>query len=108
MKYVQKGLGVLLLFAMGLILFSCGDKTVDYTSKLKLTNDFAGKEFVKDGIGQVTLYEKVDGDTAWFLSGNTEVKIRFTSVDTPESTGQIEAWGKAASNFTGNILDKKI
>ena len=105
MKYVQKGLGVLLLFAMGLILFSCGDKTVDYTSKLKLTNDFAGKEFVKDGIGQVTLYEKVDGDTAWFLSGNTEVKIRFTSVDTPSSSGQIEAWGKAASNFTGNILD---
>ena len=32
--------------------------------------------------------------------------MRYLGVDTPESTGQIEPWGKAASKFTKSTLEK--
>ena len=97
---------LLVLVGLFLTLVSCGSKTTDFAGNLKLTTSYENKEFLKDGIGEVKLFSTVDGDTAWFLSGGVEIKIRFVSVDTPESTGQIEPWGKAASNFTGNILTK--
>lgn len=33
-------------------------------------------------------------------------KARYLAINTPESTGQIEPWGKAASNFTHSKLEK--
>jgi micrococcal nuclease len=75
-----------------------------YTDKLKLTASYAGKNFINDGIGEVTLFRSIDGDTAHFYCGNEVVKVRFLGVDTPESTIQKEAWGKAASDFTASIL----
>jgi len=50
----------------------------------------------------------VDGDTIWveFEDGTTE-KVRFIGVDTPESTNQIEEYGKEASAFTANALSGK-
>lgn len=72
---------------------------------------YEGKNFLDDGIGQVTLYNPVDGDTAHFYQKETQegrkerlVKVRFYGIDTPESTGQIEPWGKAASKFTTDSL----
>lgn len=91
-------------------LASCDNssKTTDYAGNLKLETPYAGKEYKANGIGEVTLYNNVDGDTAWFYTGKgdqkEEIKIRFVSVDTPESTGLVEPWGKAASEFTANIL----
>lgn len=51
----------------------------------------------------------IDGDTSHFVvpksfDASGIVKARYLAVDTPESTGQIEQWGKAASRFTKEKL----
>ena len=59
----------------------------------------------------VKLY--IDGDTTHFYlpsGANVDrtvdgvLKARYLAVDTPESTGKIEKWGKQASNFTKEKL----
>ncbi len=93
---------------MGLV--SCGEKGfIDYASNsdIKLTLEYEGHEFLTDGIGEVELYTAIDGDTAHFVSasGDSElIKARFYGVDTPESTGKVQEYGKAASNFTKEKL----
>lgn len=76
---------------------------VDYVSQLKLDMN---SSTVKSN---VTVAHYVDGDTTHFnVSGSTFdeeiLKARYLAVNTPESTGQIEEWGKRASNFTKNAL----
>ena len=78
------------------------------------TVDFAGQiafdtrsETVKQ---QVTVKTYIDGDTTHFLVPETIVaegvlKARYLAVNTPESTGKIEEWGKAASSFTREKLE---
>jgi len=58
----------------------------------------------------VTLNKCVDGDTAYFNLNEEVIKTRFLAIDTPESTNEIEEYGKEASNFTCNELTnaKKI
>ena len=60
---------------------------------LNLDNTYA------DGKINVTLSKCVDGDTAYFIVDNKEVKVRFLAIDTPESTNKIEPYGKQASEF---------
>lgn len=79
----------------------------DFVSQAKLTTDYTNKQFLTDGIGQVTLKEKVDGDTAHFqqVSGSTlTIKGRYLCIDTPESTGMVEPWGHGASAYNGTLL----
>lgn len=77
----------------------------DYTSQVTLDKEYENKSFVEDGIGQVILAKTVDGDTAHFYDKNGDyIKVRFLGVDTPESTYEVDPWGKAASSFTSNIL----
>lgn len=76
---------------------------VDYVSQLKLDMN---SSTVK---ANVTVAHYVDGDTTHFnVSGSAFdeeiLKARYLAVNTPESTGQIEEWGKRASNFTKNAL----
>ena len=76
---------------------------VDYAGELKL--DMAS-ETVKQ---EVTVKNYVDGDTTHFhvpssVAGNGLLKARYLAVNTPESTGKIEEWGKKASNFTKEKL----
>ena len=58
---------------------------------------------------EVTVRNYVDGDTTHF-NVPTEVdetgllKARYLAVNTPESTGKIEEWGKKASSFTKEKL----
>ena len=55
----------------------------------------------------VTVKNFVDGDTVHFHSKNGKngvLKARFLGVDTPESTGKVQNWGKTASNFTKDSL----
>ena len=70
--------------------------------------DYLGKSFINDGIGLVTLVRTIDGDTAWFRDVITgeELKLRFLCINTTESTMKHDPWGKAASNYTANILKK--
>lgn len=58
---------------------------------------------------QVTVKAYVDGDTTHFnvpgsISAGGLLKARYLAVNTPESTGKIEEWGKKASNFTKSRL----
>ena len=52
----------------------------------------------------------VDGDTAWFNIDGESTKVRFLYIDTPESTNQVEPYGKEASDYTQTQLTnaKKI
>ena len=59
----------------------------------------------------VTVKSFIDGDTVHFLvpqDVNPEgvLKARFLAVNTPESTGKIEEYGKAASTFTKEKLSQ--
>lgn len=74
--------------------------TTPETDALKLTADYAGKTFEKDGIGIVTPVRYVDGDTTMFKSDNGEAfTVRYNGINTPESTYRIEPWGFAASQY---------
>ena len=58
---------------------------------------------------EVTVKLFIDGDTTHFhvptsVSADGILKARYIAVNTPESTGQIEEWGKKASNFTREKL----
>lgn len=72
---------------------------VDYVSNLQLDMNSDSKK------AEVTVKQTVDGDTVHFnISDPTfegsVIKARFLAVNTPESTGQVEPYGKKASNFT--------
>lgn len=61
---------------------------------------------------EVTLKSHIDGDTShFFVTGLPEnvapggvLKVRYLAVNTPESTGRIEDYGKTASRFTKEKL----
>lgn len=99
------------------MLVGCGETTpegpkdkIDYAASndAKLVLDYKNKSFLTDGIGQVKLSTSIDGDTAHFTDPETKdlYKCRFAGIDTPESTGKIQPYGKAASNFTKETLKK--
>lgn len=84
-----------------------GDQTpgefIDYASQLKLDmNSESAKQ-------SVTVKIFIDGDTTHFYVPTSVVstgvlKARYLAVNTPESTGKIEEWGKKASAFTKEKL----
>ena len=90
-------------------LASCGEETpevpvhTDFAAEVKL--DMASDTLKQ----QVTAKSYVDGDTTHFyvpedvMAGGV-LKARYLAINTPESTGKIEEWGKAASNFTKEKL----
>lgn len=85
---------------------------VDYASQLKLDMDTDTLKW------EVSVKMYIDGDTTHFYinqSGNINgisqtpgidgvLKARYLGINTPESTGKIEPWGKKASNFTKSKL----
>lgn len=92
------------IIGISLTLAACG-KESSPTDNLKLTVPFTGKKFIENGIGEATLLKTTDGDTATFtLKLGGIVTIRFYGIDTPESTGSVEKWGKSASKFTEEKL----
>lgn len=63
--------------------------------------------FLTDGAGYATVVNLTDGDTTTFkITGDQTVTVRYYCVDTPESTGGVEKWGKAASLFVKDRLSK--
>ena len=71
----------------------------DLTGKLKFNES---SETVKT---KVTVKSYIDGDTTHFfvptsISEDGVLKARYIAINTPESTGKIEEWGKRASEFT--------
>lgn len=78
----------------------------EITNSTKLSQSFEGKSFLRDGIGEVTLDKTVDGDTTWFRDGSTSFSLRYYGINTPESTAKIEPWGRAASEFNKERINK--
>ncbi len=81
---------------------------VDYVAKTKL-NESANRAktsaTVKMFIDGDTTHFNVDSQHAsQFSETDGVLKARYLGVDTPESTGNIEVWGKQASNFTKEKL----
>ena len=117
-KFAKIILSILLAAVIALPVFAACDskesepETVDYVSKVQLDlTSTTKKQEVK-----VRLF--VDGDTTHFdpiQSTVTEnhdfsstrgyIKARYLAIDTPESTGKIEKWGKTASLFTRSKLE---
>ncbi len=120
MKFICKTLALLLLFCLTVSLVACDNNNsggeeqttdapnlefVDYASDLKLDMNTASKKL------EVTVHQYVDGDTTHFnvpsdVMPNGVFKARYLAINTPESTGQIEEWGKAASAFTRQKLSE--
>lgn len=101
---------IALIFSLALCLFACGGKNPqqleddrDFVSELKL--DMTSESLKQE----VTVSKFVDGDTTHFIVPSNVVaegvlQARYLAINTPESTGKIEEWGKAASKFTKEIL----
>ena len=123
MKSILRTIGALItVVCCGVVCFSaCGknskiaDNTQfydDVTKTLKLEKSYAGKNFYTDGIGSATVDKFTDGDTTLFKLDDTSspiggtANIRYYSIDTPESTGSVEKWGKSASLFVEQQLSK--
>ena len=88
-------------------LFNGGDdqkpEFVDYVSNLKLDMD---SNTLKQ---EVTVKAYIDGDTTHFyvptsVNASGVLKARYLAINTPESTGKIEEWGKKAAAFTKEKL----
>ncbi|MBQ1232362.1 MAG: thermonuclease family protein [Clostridia bacterium] len=78
---------------------------VDFASQLKF-NKNSGRLNV-----EVTVHAFIDGDTTHFnvptsVEPTGILKARYLGINTPESTGIIEPWGKKASNYTKETLSK--
>ena len=76
---------------------------IDFVEQLKLDMSSSTAKM------EVTVKLFIDGDTTHFhvptsVSADGILKARYIAVNTPESTGQIEEWGKKASNFTREKL----
>ena len=86
-----------------------GDKAahVDYVEKTKFDLNSNTKKL------EVTVHAYIDGDTTHFnvphdVADNGVLKARYMGINTPESTGKIEEWGKKASTFTKEKLSTAV
>lgn len=82
-----------------------------YDGSVKLALDYKGHTFANDGIEQVTVRKSgssyigfIDGDTTHFTTSTGVLKSRYYGIDTPESTGKVQPWGKEASDYTKSVL----
>jgi len=114
----------MLLMVMCLVLGSlaaCGNNNADKDGSSQNTEnkgevvDYAGQVKLDMASGtakqEVTVKLFVDGDTTHFyvpnsVMSNGVLKARYLAVNTPESTGKIEEYGKKASKFTREKLEK--
>lgn len=87
------------------------DGFIDYAhnGSCTLALEYKDHDFYTEGVGEFDLWMTIDGDTAHFTpkvttTSSETVKARFYGIDTPESTGRIQPYGKQASNFTKDKL----
>ena len=78
---------------------------VDIASKVKFDKNSGRAN------AEVSVHAFIDGDTTHFnvptsIVSTGILKARYLGINTPESTGIIEPWGKKASNYTKETLSK--
>lgn len=124
MKKIISTISILLIIALlAVALIACddnndGDKSnnngddsfvaVDYVSNLKLDMNSSTAKFKN-----VKVKNYIDGDTTHFYVDSSVIpggvlKARYLAINTPESTGKIEAYGHKASNFTKEKLKNAV
>ena len=74
------------------------------TDNLELTEEYENMNFIDDGIGEATLAECNDGDTANFTVDGETITVRFLGIDTPESGHVIEPFGIAAGDYACDVM----
>ena len=90
---------------------------IDYASQVKF-NPASGKLYAEVTVheernGDRITYGFVDGDTTHFdvpasvaaVIGDDVLKARYLGINTPESTGEVEPWGKKAAAYTRAALE---
>ena len=109
-RFLALLLSILSIFV--LILAGCGGDNksevnkdpVDYAAQVKLDMNSETQK----AEATFSLENHIDGDTTHFVIKNgvpkSKLKARYLAVNTPESTGKIEEWGKKASRFTKEHL----
>lgn len=126
MKKITKLLSVLLVCSLLLsFLAACGQggkettpENVDYAASVKL--DMSSNTLKQE----VSVHTFIDGDTTHFkqvkkdgtpqaempsgIGSDGVMKARYLAINTPESTGKIEPYGKTASNFTKEKLSNAV
>ena len=116
----KRFLSLLLLICIALgCLVGCvpgGNSSSSSSAQLPAKEDFAAKVTLdfdaETQTQEVTVKMFIDGDTTHFYVPKTiphcdddgVLKARYLAVNTPESTGTIEPWGKKASDFTKSKL----
>ena len=80
---------------------------VDYVSQVKLDRNSGTLQI------EATVKSYIDGDTTHFYVDRSVcedgvLKARYLAINTPESTGKIEEWGKAASKYTRSKLENAV
>ncbi len=79
------------------------------TDRLSLDpSDYENRSFPEDGIGEAELERCIDGDTTHFTADGMYINARYLNIDTPESTGRIEPWGMASSDFVCDVLEDAV
>ena len=115
MRAFQKLL--ILLIVVCLFLTACGSGNPSADPEDKPHTDYAGSiklDMSTNTVKQeVTVKTFIDGDTTHFIVPETVMadgvlKARYLAVNTPESTGKIEEYGKAASAFTKEKLSAAV
>ena len=117
MNKLFKLLSLVLLLVLALGCVACGNnpggtegdstEAVDYAASVKLD---MSSETAKT---EVTVHSFIDGDTTHFnltseIGGSDVLKVRYLAINTPESTGKIEEFGKAAARFTRERLSQAV
>ena len=107
-KFTKIIVALLLVFSSLAACVSCnrgGDELefIDYAGNTKLD---MSSESLKE---EVTVKAYIDGDTTHFhvptsVVSSGVLKARYLAINTPESTGKIEEWGKKAASFTKEKL----
>jgi micrococcal nuclease len=101
MQFNKKIFQSLIIILVAFILTACRDEApLDASETLTLDIDYAGKNYIDDGIGIVTLASCEDGDTAEFNVSEERIRVRFLGIDTPEASYKYEPWGAQASIYT--------
>lgn len=110
LKKLKKSLKFIFLLFFSFCLFACEEnlsKERDFVSELKL--DLTSNTLKEE----VTVKNYIDGDTTHFnvsrdVNETGVLKARYLAINTPESTGKIEEWGKCASRFTKEKLQSAV